>query len=83
MALGIDPVHFGFVLVLNLMIGLLTPPMGIGLFVVAKVGGIPFQQLVRAVLPFYVPLFVALALITLFPQITLFFPDLVFGPRLR
>jgi TRAP-type C4-dicarboxylate transport system permease large subunit len=62
------------------MIGLLTPPMGIGLFVVAKVGAIPLQQLIRAVLPFYVPLLAALALITVFPQITLFLPDLVFGP---
>ena len=79
-ALAIDPVHFGLVLTLNLMIGLLTPPMGIGLFVVAKVGAIPLQQLIRAVLPFYVPLLAALALITVFPQITLFLPDLVFGP---
>ncbi|MGG5808547.1 TRAP transporter large permease [Falsiroseomonas sp. CW058] len=80
-ALGIDPVHFGLVLTLNLMIGLLTPPMGIGLFVVAKVGGIPLQQLIRAVLPFFVPLVGALVLITVFPQITLFLPDLVFGKR--
>jgi tripartite ATP-independent transporter DctM subunit len=80
-ALGIDPVHFGLVLTLNLMIGLLTPPMGIGLFVVAKVGDIPLQALIRAVLPFFVPLLVALALITVFPQITLFLPDLVFGAR--
>jgi len=82
-ALGIDPVHFGLVLTLNLMMGLLTPPMGIGLFVVAKVGGIPLQQLIRAVLPFFVPLVVALVLITAFPQITLFLPDLVFGPAGR
>lgn len=80
-ALGIDPVHFGLVLTLNLMIGLLTPPMGIGLFIVAKVGEIPLQALIRAVLPFYVPLFAALALITIFPQITLFLPNLVFGAR--
>jgi tripartite ATP-independent transporter DctM subunit len=80
-ALGIDPVHFGLVLTLNLMIGLLTPPMGIGLFVVAKVGDIPLQALIRAVLPFFVPLIAALVLITLFPQITLFLPDLVFGVR--
>jgi tripartite ATP-independent transporter DctM subunit len=82
-ALGIDPVHFGLMLTLNLMIGLLTPPMGIGLFVVAKVGGIPLQALIRATLPFFVPLLVALALITIFPQITTFLPDLVFGPQIR
>jgi tripartite ATP-independent transporter DctM subunit len=78
-ALGIDPVHFGIVLTLNLMIGLLTPPMGIGLFVVAKVGNIPFDRLAVAVAPFYVPLLTALVLITIFPQITLFLPDLLMG----
>ena len=79
-AVGIDPVHFGLVLTLNLMLGLLHPPMGIGLFVVAKVGNIPYGKLAIAVLPFFIPLFGALALITLFPQITLFLPDLVYGP---
>lgn len=78
-SLGIDPVHFGLVLTLNLMIGLLTPPMGIGLFVVAKVGGIPFERLAREVLPFFVPLLAVLALITVFPQTVLFLPDLAFG----
>jgi tripartite ATP-independent transporter DctM subunit len=81
-ALGIDPVHFGLMLTLNLMIGLLTPPMGIGLFVVARVGGIPLQALIRATLPFFVPLLAALVLITAFPQITTFLPDLVFGPQM-
>jgi len=78
-ALGIDPVHFGLVLTLNLMIGLLTPPMGIGLFVVSKVGGIPFERLTLAVLPFFVPLLAALAVITVFPQTVLFLPDLLMG----
>ncbi len=79
--LGIDPVHFGLVLVLNLMLGLLHPPMGIGLFVVSKVGNIPYGKLAIAVLPFFVPLFAALALVTVFPRITLFLPDLVYGAR--
>jgi TRAP-type C4-dicarboxylate transport system permease large subunit len=78
-ALGIDPVHFGLVLTLNLMIGLLTPPMGIGLFVVSKVGAIPFEKLTVAVLPFFVPLLAALAIITVFPQTVLFLPDLLMG----
>jgi tripartite ATP-independent transporter DctM subunit len=77
--LGIDPVHFGMVLTLNLMLGLLHPPMGIGLFVVSKVGNIPYEKLAIAVLPFFVPLFAALALITVFPQITLWLPNLVYG----
>ena len=77
--LGIDPVHFGLVLTLNLMLGLLTPPMGIGLFVVSRVGNVPYSKLVVAVLPFFVPLLGALGLITVFPQITLFLPGLVYG----
>ncbi len=80
LAVGIDPVHFGLVLTYNLMIGLLTPPMGIALFVVARVGELPLQSLIRAVVPFYVPLLAALVLITVFPSITLIVPDLVFGP---
>lgn len=80
LAVGIDPVHFGLVLTYNLMIGLLTPPMGIALFVVARVGELPLQSLIRAVVPFYVPLLAALVLITVFPSITLVVPDLVFGP---
>lgn len=80
-ALGIDPVHFGLVVTLNLMLGLLHPPMGIGLFVVAKVGNIPYGKLAWAALPFFIPLIGALVLITVFPQITLFLPDLVYGKR--
>ena len=57
-AVGIDPVHFGVVVVMNLMIGILTPPFGVALFVVAKVGNIPFHVLARAILPFLGPLIV-------------------------
>ena len=78
---GIDPVHFGLVITLNLMLGLLHPPMGIGLFVVSKVGNIPYEKLAIATLPFFIPLIGALVLITVFPQITLFLPNLVYGAR--
>jgi tripartite ATP-independent transporter DctM subunit len=78
---GIDPVHFGLVTTLNLMLGLLHPPMGIGLFVVSKVGNIPYEKLAIATLPFFIPLIGALVLITVFPQITLFLPNLVYGVR--
>lgn len=78
-AVGIDPVHFGVVITLNLMLGLLHPPMGIGLFVVSKVGNIPYEKLAIAVLPFFIPLIGALIVLTVFPQITLFLPDLVYG----
>jgi len=77
--LGIDPVHFGLVLVLNLMIGLLTPPMGMVLFVLQKVARLTFDQTVRAVLPWLAPLLVTLALITYVPQIVLWLPSLIYG----
>lgn len=74
LAAGVDPVHFGIIMVLNLMIGLLTPPIGMLMFAVAKVGNVPINQAMRAILPFYVPLLVALVLVTYFPQISLFLP---------
>lgn len=77
--LGIDPVHFGVVIILNLMLGLLHPPMGIGLFVVAKVGNIPYGALAWATLPFFIPLIGALVLIAVFPWITLALPNWVYG----
>ncbi len=76
--LGIDPVHFGLIMVLNLMIGLLTPPVGMVLFVLAKVAKISFDRTVRATLPWLVPLFATLALITYVPQIVLWLPNLIF-----
>jgi len=63
-AFGIDPVHFGVIMVLNLMIGLLTPPIGLVLYVLAKVTDIPFDVCMRATLPFLVPLVVVLLLVT-------------------
>jgi tripartite ATP-independent transporter DctM subunit len=76
--LGIDPIHFGVVVVLNLMIGLLTPPVGALLFLEAKIAGIPFEALVRAVAPSLVALLVVLALITYVPALVTFVPNLVF-----
>ena len=77
--LGIDPLHFGLVLVLNLMIGLLTPPFGVVLFVMAGISDVPFERVVRATLPFLVPLLAVLALITFFPPIVTWLPKLVMG----
>lgn len=74
---GIDPVHFGIIVILNLMIGILTPPMGMALFVVSRVGNIPIEVITRGVIPFLIPLIVSLVLITLFPQIVLFLPNLL------
>lgn len=74
---GIDPVFFGIIVILNLMIGILTPPMGMALFVVSRVGKIPVHTITRGVVPFLVPLLVTLVILTLFPQIVLFFPNLM------
>ena len=74
---GIDPVHFGVMMILNLMIGLITPPVGTVLFTVQKVADIPFMTLVRNVAPFYVPLFATLLLITFVPWLVLGLPGLL------
>jgi tripartite ATP-independent transporter DctM subunit len=77
MSYQIDPIHFGIVVVFNLMISTLTPPMGVALFVVAKVGDIPFQRLARAILPWLIPPIVVLILLTLFPPLATFLPGLL------
>ena len=77
-AVGIDPVHFGVIVVMNLMIGILTPPFGVALFVVAKVGNIPFHVLARAILPFLGPLLVVQVIVTYWPGLILFLPRLFF-----
>ena len=76
-AIGVDPVHFGIIMVLNLMIGLLTPPVGMVLFAVAKVADLPINKALVAVAPFYIPLLISLLLVTYFPQISLILPDLL------
>jgi len=77
--LGIDPVHFGLVFVLNLMIGTITPPVGVVLYVTAKVAQVPFDRMARAVLPYLVPLFAVLGLCTFWPPVTTFLPGLLMG----
>ncbi len=76
--LGIDPVHFGLVMVLNLMIGLMTPPVGMVLFILQKVSGLSFEQTVKAVLPWMWPLLATLALITYVPQVVLWLPGILY-----
>ena len=76
---GIDPVHFGVVMVLNLMIGLLTPPFGIVLFVMGQVSGMKFMEVVKATLPFLVPLFLVLIMITFLPDLVTWLPNLLMG----
>jgi TRAP-type C4-dicarboxylate transport system permease large subunit len=76
--LGIDPIHFGLVMVLNLMIGLLTPPVGMVLFVLAKVSKLSFERTVVAIAPWMLPLFATLILITFVPEVVLWLPRLLY-----
>jgi tripartite ATP-independent transporter DctM subunit len=76
-SLGIDPVHFGVLAVVNIMIGLITPPYGLLLFVMSKIADVPLKDLVREVMPFLAVMIGALALITLFPDLVLFLPRLL------
>ena len=76
---GIDLVFFGVMTTLNMMIGILTPPMGMALFVVAQVGKMSVSTVTKGVLPFLLPIFITLIVITIFPQIVLFLPNLIMG----
>ncbi len=72
--LGVDPVHFGLIITLNLMIGLLHPPLGMVLFVLSRVAKLSVERTTRAILPWLVPLFIALFVITFIPAVTLWLP---------
>ena len=75
--LGIDPVHLGLIMTLNLMIGLLHPPLGMVLFVLARVSKLSVEQTTMAILPWLAPLFLSLAAITFIPDLTLWLPRYV------
>ncbi|MDD7391412.1 MAG: TRAP transporter large permease subunit [Fusobacterium gastrosuis] len=76
---GIDMVFFGVMTTLNMMIGILTPPMGMALFVVAQVGKMSVSTVTKGVVPFLLPIFITLVTITAFPQIVIFLPNLIMG----
>jgi tripartite ATP-independent transporter DctM subunit len=75
--MGMDPVHFGVMLLLNLSIGLCTPPVGSALYVGSAIGKITIERASRGCLPFYISMFITLMLVTYIPQITLFLPNLL------
>ncbi|RPI03360.1 MAG: TRAP transporter large permease, partial [Zetaproteobacteria bacterium] len=81
--LGIDPVHFGIIVILNLTIGLLTPPFGTVLFVLSSVAKVPVEDVARHTAVYLIPLFVVLAVLTLYPPLTLTIPNLLFGAAPR
>jgi len=78
-ALGIDPIHFGVILVINMEIGMITPPVGLNLFVAAGMTGLSMKDVVMASLPWVMVLFVGLIMITYIPIISLWLPQLMFG----
>lgn len=77
--LGVDPIHFGVIVVVNLMIGLLTPPVGALLYVLTKISGVPFSALSREVLPFVGVMIAVLIVVALVPALVTWLPGLVFG----
>lgn len=77
--IGMHPVQFGVIFIFALMIGLLTPPMAMCLFVTSKIGGISFQRAFKAATPYYIGLMIVLVLINIFPAITLTVPRLLLG----
>ena len=78
-AAGVDPVHLGMVVVFNLMIGLLTPPMGLALFLVGDIAKVTMKDVLREMAPYYIPLAITLFAITYIPAITTWIPRLALG----
>lgn len=74
---GIDPVHFGIIICINLTIGLLTPPVGAGLFIASSVGQVKIEALTKAIFPFLIVSFIVLLIITIWPEIVLWIPNMV------
>lgn len=77
-AVGVDPVHFGVIMVLNLMIGLLTPPVGMVLYVLSRVSNVSFERCMRGTMPFLIPLVICLLLVTFIPAISMWLPTLIY-----
>jgi C4-dicarboxylate transporter, DctM subunit len=82
MELGIDPIHLGIIMVVNMEIGMITPPVGLNLFVTSGVAGMPMMRVVRAALPFLAVLFVFLIMITYIPIISTWLPTMMMGPEI-
>ncbi|MEP5760851.1 MAG: TRAP transporter large permease [Litoreibacter sp.] len=80
--LGIDPIHLGIIMVVNMEIGMITPPVGLNLFVTSGVAGMPMMRVVKASLPFLAVLFVFLIMVTYIPAISTTLPNAIMGPEL-
>jgi len=75
---GMDPVHFGLIMVMTLTIGLLTPPVGVAMYTVCSVIGCTMEEFVRESLPFLLAVVLVVGLIIFFPQVVLFVPNMIF-----
>ncbi len=74
---GVDPVHLGIVAIFNLMLGLVTPPMGLALFLITDIAEVSMRDVLKAMVPFYSPLLMTLILITYFPEVVLYIPKMI------
>jgi len=81
-SLGIDPIHLGIIMVVNMEIGMITPPVGLNLFVTSGVAGMPMMRVVRAALPWLGILFVFLIMITYIPWLSTVLPTALMGPEI-
>jgi TRAP-type C4-dicarboxylate transport system permease large subunit len=74
---GVDPIHLGIIFVFNIMVGLVTPPMGLSLFMVSKVAKVPINMVIKQVAPYYIPLVFTLIIVTYVPGLVLWLPNLL------
>jgi C4-dicarboxylate transporter DctM subunit len=76
-SLGLNPVHFGIIMIVNLAVGFITPPLGVNLFVAARVGNVSLEEVLKGMIPFIIVMLLSLLLITFIPGISMFIPNLV------
>jgi tripartite ATP-independent transporter DctM subunit len=76
--LGIDPVHFGIIMILNLMVGLMTPPVGLALYVLSSISKVPFERIAKVIWPYVLVLIGVLLVITFIPQLVMYVPNLLY-----
>ena len=77
-SVGIDPVHFGIVMVVNLSIGFITPPLGVNLFVACGISKLSLEEMSKGIIPFFLVMVLALTIITYIPSVSLWLPRLFF-----
>jgi len=77
--IGVDPIHFGVIIAFALHIGIATPPVGVGLYIISDIGNIKFEDAISSVIPYFLPLIISLLIITYFPQLSLWLPSVLLG----